>query len=110
MLFISSNFGQLQPIIQTIITLACSVRYMPYTTRHVYIILKIENTALEHICDTAIPLSPMTLDNYSKSIVLILTKNMSTIVIVTAFQIGNAYVALPTNFSMTKIIRGSIRA
>ena len=42
----------------------------------------------------------MTLNNYSQSIVLILTKNMSTIVIVTAFQLANAYVALPFNFSM----------
>ena len=42
----------------------------------------------------------MTLDNYSQSIVLILTKNMSTIEIVTAVQLGNAYVALPFNFSM----------
>ena len=33
----------------------------------------------------------MTLDNYSQSIVLILTKNMSTIVIVADFQIENAY-------------------
>ena len=47
--------------------------------------------SFEHICDRPIPLSPMTLDNYSQSIVLILTKNLSTIVIVTDFQIGNAY-------------------
>ena len=33
----------------------------------------------------------MTLLNYSQSIVLILTKNMSTIVIVTDIQLGNAY-------------------
>ena len=38
-------FGQLQAIIQSIITLACSMRYMPYTTYHVYSILKIENAA-----------------------------------------------------------------
>ena len=56
--------------------------------------------SFEHICDRSTPLSPMTLDNYSQSIVLILTKNMSTIVIVTAFQLGNAYAALPFNFSM----------
>ena len=39
------QFGQLQAIIQTIITLACSLRYMPYTIRHVYSLLKIENAA-----------------------------------------------------------------
>ena len=49
--------------------------------------------SFEHICDKSTPLSPMTLDNYSQSIVLILTKNMSTIVIVTAFQLGNACIA-----------------
>ena len=38
-------FGQLQAIIQSIITLACSMRYMPYTTHHVYSLLKIENAA-----------------------------------------------------------------
>ena len=36
-------FGQLQAIIQSIITLACPVRYMPYATHHVYSLLKIEN-------------------------------------------------------------------
>ena len=38
-------FGQLQAIIQSIITLACSMRYMPYTTHHFYSLLKIENAA-----------------------------------------------------------------
>ena len=38
-------FEQLQAIIQSIITLACSMRYMPYTTHHVYSLLKIENAA-----------------------------------------------------------------
>ena len=75
---------------------------MPYTTYHVYSLLQIENAVFRayFICDRSTPLSPMTLDNYSQSIVLILTKNISTIVIVTAFQLGNAYVALPFNFSM----------
>ena len=36
-------FGQLQAIIQSIIILACSMRYMSYTTHHVYRLLKIEN-------------------------------------------------------------------
>ena len=38
-------FGQLQAIIQSIITLACSIRYMSYTTHNVYSVLKIENAA-----------------------------------------------------------------
>ena len=58
--------------------------------------------SFEHIkfCDRTIPLSPMTLDNYIQSIVLILTKNMSTIVIVTDFQLGNAYSSISFNISM----------
>ena len=44
----------------------------------------------------------MTLDNYSRRIALILTNNMSTIVIISVFQLGNAYVALPFNFSNAK--------
>ena len=55
---------------------------------------RLKMQSFEHICDRSTPLSPMTLDNYSQSIVLILTKNMSTIVIVTAFQLW------PFNFSM----------
>ena len=43
-------FGQLQAIIQSIITLACSMRYMPYSTHRVYSLLKIENAAfLAHL-------------------------------------------------------------
>ena len=66
--------------------------------------------SFEHICDRPIPLSPMTLDNYSQSIVLILTKNMSTIV-VTDFQIGNAYSSIAFLYQHEiKRIRSCIRA
>ena len=54
----------------------------------------------EQICDRPTPLSPMALSTYSRIIVLVLTNNMSTIVTVTAFQLGNAYVALPFHFGM----------
>ena len=75
------------------------MRYMPYTTYHVYSILKIENAAFltyrACICDIPIPLSHMTLDNYSRRIALILTNNMSTIVIMTVFQLKISNVSLP---------------
>ena len=66
------------------------------------------------IYSVPIPLSPMTLNNYSQSIVLILTKNMSTIIIVTDFQLGNAYstvssIAFQYQHEI-KRISGSIRA
>ena len=67
--------------------------------------------SFEHICDRPIPLSPMTLDNYTQSIILILTKNMSTIVIVTDFQLGNEYSSIAFQYQHEiKRIRGSIRA
>ena len=54
-------FGQLQAIIQSIIqsiiTLACSMRYMPYATHHVYSLLKIENAAFLSFCDR--PIQPL---------------------------------------------------
>ena len=42
-------FGQLQAIIQSVITVACSMRYMPYATHHVYSLLKIEKCSLSNI-------------------------------------------------------------
>ena len=76
------------------------MRYMPYATQYVYSLLKIGNAAfLAYLWQTYTIIAH---DNYSRRIALILTNNMSTIVImiITVFQLGNAYVALPFNFSI----------
>ena len=67
--------------------------------------------SFEYSCDRPIPLSRMTLDDHIQSIVLILTKKMSTIVIVTDFQLGNAYSSIAFQYQHEiKRIRGSICA
>ena len=83
------------------------MRYMPYTTHHVYSLLKIENAAfLTYLWYTYSIIAHDTRQLQSR-IALILTNNMSTIVIMsfmTVFQLGNAYihVALPSISEWTK--------